>query len=244
MVESDIQLKLLAGLPISIDGLGQLRQLPLKEIVNMDESVYNQHLSVLLFDKTNIEQLQDQDASNYEMLIAVSYQDINFREMFIKGLELFFNEKANFFFNENYAFFYLGEIDEERVLSAERLETMQKLLKKINNLQEKKEEEAYNPGNEMARKFIEKLKKIKAEAPKKKESINLHSLVSGLAWKSHSININSIWDLTIYQIYDGFSRTQSIENYDNVMRGIYAGTINGKDIDLSKINWANIIKIN
>jgi hypothetical protein len=244
MVESDVQLKLLAGLPIEIDGLGQLRQLTTKQIVSMNESVYNQYLSALLFDKSNIEQLQDEEASNFEMLIAVCYQDVQFKEMFLKGLELFFGEKAGFFFNGEYAFFYLGELSEQRIIDTEKLGVIQRLLKKMNNLQEKKEEE-YKAGNEQARKLIEMImKNKKKKKPPTQEKINLHSLISALAWKPNGMDILSIWDLTLYQIYDGYFRTESIDNYSNVMRGIYAGTINGKDIDLSKINWANIIKIN
>jgi hypothetical protein len=244
MVESDVQLKLLAGLPIRIDGLGQLRQLTAKEVTSIDESYYNQLLSALLFDKSNIEQLQDEEETNFNMLVAVCYHDAQFKDMFLNGLELFFGEKAKFFINDEHAFFYFGEMSEQRYLDAEKLELIQKLLRKMNNLPEKKEEEEYTPGNEKAKKFMEKLKKMKANAPKKKETMNLHSIISGLAWKQNGMNIIEIWNLTLYQLYDGYFRTENIDNYSNVVRGIYAGTINGKDIDLSKINWANIIKIN
>lgn len=245
MNDTDVQLKLLAGLPIEIDGLGQLRQLTAKTVVSMNESYYNQLLSTLLFDKSNIEQLdEDQERSNFEILVAICYHDQDFRKVFLDALELFFGEKAGFFANEEYAFFYLGEIKEQRYIVAETLETIQKLLRKMNNLPEKKEEEDYTPGNEKARKFMEQLKKRRAKRPPKKETMNLHSIISGLAWKQNGMNIVDIWNLTLYQIYDGYFRTENIDNYSNVVRGIYAGTINGKDIDLSKINWANIIKIN
>jgi hypothetical protein len=240
---SDTYLKLIAGLPLEINHLGQLRQLTLKQIATIGESVYfNKYVAPLIFNKDNYEELQELDLPDYEVLANLAYHDPSFKQSYTSALEFFFNDKADLFAENNVAFFYLGELSEKRYINSDSFELIKKAVMKINNL---KEPEKYEAGNETARKLIEKImrNKKKNEVPKK-EQINLSSLVSGLAWKPNGINIISVWDLTLVQLYDGYYRTQNIDHFRDIMRGIYAGTVDQKGIDLSKINWANIIKIN
>lgn len=242
MNKSDLELKLLAGMPIYIDGLGELKCLKLKEIIEMNESKYNQYLSSLLFDKSQIEELENEKITNFELFTSLNYTDLSFREIVSESLTLFFGEEA--YYVEDYGIFYFGELSEERILVEDKYEEMRHILRVSNNISQE-EEEDYKAGNERAKKFMEKLKKKKKEAAKyKKQEINLHSLISGLAWKSNNLSIKEIFDLTVYQLYDGYFRVENIDNYNNVIRGIYAGTINGKEINLSKINWAKIIDLN
>lgn len=102
---------------------------------------------------------------------------------------------------------------------------------------EVEKEEEYKPANEQARKLIEKIRKNRANAPKPKSNVDLASIISGVAWKSNNLNILSIWDLTLYQLYDAFYRLEIIDNYDKTLTAIYAGTIDGKQTDLKKQIW-------
>lgn len=102
---------------------------------------------------------------------------------------------------------------------------------------EKEKEEEYNPANEHARKLIEKIRKNRANAPKPKPNVDLASIISGVAWKSNSVNIDTIWDLTLYQLYDAFHRLEIIDNYDKTVSAIYAGTIDAKQTNLKKQLW-------
>ena len=233
VVDNDINLRLLAGMPIDINNLGILTPLKLKDITNIGESNYNELLSVLLIDKSNIEGLNDQEISNLELLMVYSYQNLEFREKVLKSLKLFFNKE---FLMSNEGLFYCEDI----IIDKEPFDEFQYALKCANHIEIKKEPE-YVPGNERARKFMEKLK-LNKQNIKKPETMNLHSIISGVAWKSNNMNIIDIFKLTIYQLYDAFYRLENIDNYNYTLSGIYAGTVDSKNINISNITWSRILK--
>ncbi len=129
-----------------------------------------------------------------------------------------------------------------KTLKEKEKERERKYRKSLQGLEEEKKElkEEYNPANEEARKIIEKIKENKKNAPKPKELITLSSMISGLGWKANNINIFNVWDLTVYQLYDGLNRLKIIDDYQFTLSGIYAGTIDSGKINLKDINWMKI----
>lgn len=87
---------------------------------------------------------------------------------------------------------------------------------------------------------------IKAQKAKMRNTKpeGLENLISAVAWKSPNLNITQIFDLAIYQLYDGYFRLMKIDNYENTMRGLYSGSIDTSKtkIDFNKINWAASLK--
>ncbi|MBD1379215.1 hypothetical protein [Metabacillus arenae] len=235
--EEDIRLKLLVGLPIEIKGIGHLHLPSLYEIISMNESTYNTNISYLLFSKDNLNENPEEfdPYSDYEILISFLYQDSSFRELIFNALEMVFGEKPNY----KEGIVYFGELSEDSVLTEEKWEIIKKVIM-IGNFIEVKKVEEYKAGNERARKFIEKLKKQKAEAVKIKPKQSLHSIISSIGWKS--IGIDNVFNLTIYQLYNGLRTLDNIDNYHYTLTGIYTGNIDGKKIKMSEIHWANIIK--
>jgi len=94
-----------------------------------------------------------------------------------------------------------------------------------------------------------KIKKIERmqydrNKPKKnyfRQDINFESIVSSLAWCSPNLNITNIWDLSIFQIHDGYRRLVLKDDYDKTMMGVYTGNIDSKDINREKIHWSRIL---
>ena len=234
IIENDLNLKLLAGMSIFIENLGILTPLKLRDIITLGELNYNELLSVLLIDKSNIDGLNNQDINNLELLMVYSYQNQDFREKTLKALKLFLNKE---FFMNNEGFFYCDDL----IINNDSFNYFQYVLKCANHIEIKKKEDEIIPGNERARKFMEKLKLSKQNI-KKPEIINLHSIISGVAWKSNNTNIINIFDLTIYQLYDAYHRLENIDNYHYTLSGLYAGTVDGKNINLSNITWSKILK--
>lgn len=101
----------------------------------------------------------------------------------------------------------------------------------------KQEKEDFKPANEAARKLMEQIRKNRAKAPKPKAEFDLASIISGMAWKSANTNILDIWQLTLYQLYDGFYRLDIIDNYDKTLSSVYHGMMDAKQIDFKKKNW-------
>lgn len=236
-IEGDIHLKLLAGMPIEISGIGEFTPLTMREIIKMGESIYNKKLSALLFDKKTLDSNEMDELSNFEAITVFLYYDKSFRDLFFCALKMYLcvdvsiNEDGQILLMKN---------NKEIVLDENLFNEIQKIAKLANLIKNVKEDE-YEAGNERARKFIEKLKKKKEKLSRANsaQKINLHSLISGLAWRS---SYNDVLNLTIYQLYDGFQRIEKINDYEYTLLGIYTGNIDGKKIKLPDINWANVIK--
>lgn len=244
MNHKDLELKLLAGLPIEISDLGTLHIPTVKEIIKMNESRYNELVSALLFDKKDHPALHDVDGTNLEFLLVYCFHnpDDALSSDFIQSLQFHFNDSVSI--SEQDGFFYLGDYSERRIIDEDNFEFIREVIRKANHIKppEEVEEEGYNPANQIAAEFIKELEEKKKRRPKPKETINLHSIISGLAWKSNGMNLSEIFNLNIYQIYAGFSATENIDDYHYTMSGIYAGTIDGKKIKPEKIHWARILK--
>ena len=54
---------------------------------------------------------------------------------------------------------------------------------------------------------------------KNNANLSIPNIISSVAAKSASLNINSIWDITLFQLYDQFNRLQNNDAYSiNSMR--------------------------
>jgi len=238
----DLELCLLAGYPIETE-VGKLYPLKLKDIVEIGLTKYNEYLGIATFDINDIDlgdiNIVEGEISTFEFILVNCHYQSSFKDKFIEALSLFFKESVSLDIENN--IFYIGEKEEEKIINNDNYEYIQDLLMKQNYLKKEKKED-YNPGNEQAKKFIEKLKKNKRNAPKPKSDVSLHSIVSGIAWKSNNISIFDVWNLTIYQIYDAVQRMDLIDNYEGHLQGIFAGTIDPKKLDFKNINWTKILK--
>lgn len=237
--QEDIHLKFLLGLPINVDGIGDFYSPSLTKIVEVTENKYNMALSSVMFDKSRLD-VSPEDIghlSDFQVLSSILYHDASYREVFFCALKLHFNIDPQM---HEEGFIYFGEITEHSILTEDKFNYIKMLIKIANNLQDEKEEDKSVAGNEMARKFIEEQKRKRALLEKaKKPKMNLHSIISAVGWKSQAFDF--INQLNIYQLYNGYSRFQLIDNYHHTMDGIYGGTIDGTKIKIEDINWANIL---
>lgn len=78
----------------------------------------------------------------------------------------------------------------------------------------RKENKALKVKNKIAKKLLEKMekgnKKVKTKEDKKME---LGNLISSISAHSKTLNIINIWDLTIFQFYDQFTRMRYDDSY-------------------------------
>jgi hypothetical protein len=244
-LSKDIELKLLAGIPIEIENVGKLYPLTIRDIALLGNDKFNMYISSLVFDVENLDNYEDNldkfdDLSTFDVISVYCIHDEKFRNLTIEALNTFFKEEIIFY--AKYSVFIVGDIDNKNIINRDNYDDIKYVLRKQYNIA-KMEKETHNPANERAKKMIEEIEMAKKDKPKikPKEKINLHSIISSIAWKSH-IGINAIWDLTVYQLYDAFYRLGLIDNYDKIMSGIYAGTASYKYINYDDINWSKIIE--
>lgn len=235
-VDESIGLKLLLGQPVSINGVNIYSPV-LNEIVTVGYDTYNYGLSSLLFDKSLFVDLREIKESNFNLMIHFFVKDESFRKSVEIGSKLIFKEEIKAEIINNNPCFVLGGY----IIDHNSLEEVQRLIKIANRIPDKKPEDEFNPGNSKAREIMEKILKDRAKRPPKKPTANLHSIISGLAWKSNNLNLLDIGKLTIYQIYDGFYRMENIDHYNGILTGIYTGNIDSSKIKLQESAWTKIL---
>jgi hypothetical protein len=240
----DIELRLLVGLPVEIESVGYIYSPLVKETISIGQNTYSQYLSLLLVDKEKISSTsKTDDISTFDVILSLYIHDRNFSVGFIKALEFLFRENVSFGYTDSEAFFYLGGIEDKRYITKNNIELIQAVVRVANQVKvADEEEEQYNPADEQARKIIEEMLARRKNKPKPKPTMNLHSIISGLASKSSSINHLNVGDLSIYQLYDNFYRLEVIENYHYTLVGIYTGNVDSKKINFKNIHWTKIIE--
>lgn len=237
MDELDIHFKLLGGRPIFIEQAGYLTIPSLEKIVDMNMSIYNSFLASLLIDKSMIKGDLDSNVTNFDIFYANCYHNQEFKTTAFAAIYVFFGENPDLKESEDNVYIEIGKGQ----INHSNFDIIQRVVRLGNNV-EIQNEPKFNPANSRAAKLIEEMLEEDAKRPKPKEKVDLHSIVAGLAWKNNGMSLADLFKLNIYQIYNGLYVTNNIDNYRHTITAIYAGTIDGKNIKLTDIHWANKIE--
>lgn len=108
-------------------------------------------------------------------------------------------------------------------------------LRKIHHLKK----DIRKPGNTEAKKWmIERERKKLLRRKNKEDDSQLEQLIVALVnTEQFSYKYDEVLDLTIYQFNESVSQIINKIDYDNKMRGVYAGTISAKDLSQKDFNW-------
>lgn len=235
-IDESIELKLLLGQPANLDGINIFSPL-LKDVVSVGYDKYNYALSSLLFNKSRFPDLKNLKESNFDLFTYFYIHDEAFKDAIEMASRLMFRDEMILEVLDESPRFKVGDF----FISDKNFNDLQRLIKLSNKVPEHSEKDEFNPANSKAKEFIDKIMGDRANKPQKKPVSNLHSLISGLSWKSPSINILSISNLTIYQFYDGYYRMENIDHYNNIMNGIYSGNVDSTKIKIQDNSWTKII---
>jgi len=238
MSDEELEIRLLKGSEVIIEGI-KIKPLTLKEIVDdIGYDEYSRLLRVLGVDKSMLSEapkdVLDQ-IENFDIFIS----DSNLMTLLIAFLKKILKHESVFFIEENQNI-EIRYDDNLAWITRYNYDKIAKLLRKMYCIQFEKEQE-YNPFNDKARELIEKIKKKNKELDRIKknqgEDVTLISIISGVAWKSTNTNIFDVFNLTVFQLYDAYYRLEIVDNYDNTMAGIYAGTIDAKKTNMKQLTW-------
>lgn len=259
---TDYNLKLLTGLPIRVDGFGEISPLNMEEIISYDYSRYYSALNILTsitkesIRDTILKDVKDEELesiSNLDLLIILSPDEII--ELIEDACTLFFKCCSAFVDKERYCISLKYTEDDENIkpedfkeINRHNFDEIIQVLK-IQNYVEKVEENSKEDSSESeeTRRFKEKLKKLKEQTDKAKKrrdgedddddsKVSLYDIISSLSTKSN-INELDFLSLTIYQVYTKFKRLEIVNKYDIDIQSMLAGA---KDIKLK--HWSTKIK--
>lgn len=95
------------------------------------------------------------------------------------------------------------------------------------------------PGNEEAKKYLIKRAREKAKRHKnrKRESQLEPLIVAMVNTEQYKYDFEGTRELSIYQFNESVRQVIKKVDYDNLMYGVYAGTINAKELGHDKLNW-------
>lgn len=109
------------------------------------------------------------------------------------------------------------------------------LLRRIHRL-EKNEK---MPGNEEARKYlIERARKKAKRDRRRRRQSQLEQLITAMVnTEEFKYDYVGTRELTIYQFNESVRQIQHKVDYNNIMHGVYAGTVDPKSISQDSLNW-------
>lgn len=236
----DLKMSLLMGDSLFVDSF-EIKQLKLKEILEIGYDRYQQLVSILTVDKEELAKLiefkEDIDSMNVYDIIFNS-QNLGLLREFVDSLKFFLNE-SEVVFHDSFGLVF-GDVQDSKFLNSKNFNYISDAVKYTNCLYNVDKDKLYNPEDEKAMSIIKKLKrgrekteKIKSSKSEGKEDMDMADIVSAVSVNSNSYNKSNIWDATIYQIYDEFRGIDKFVSYNtNVL-----AAINGAKVDLK--HWAS-----
>jgi hypothetical protein len=197
----------------------------LSEIEQIGFESYNSFINILCVNKETLlksYQLTHQEMSEYlkadyfELLMSFIEHMVDLKSIIINSLSLFLREEI--YFDSEEKLLFINRNDEKLYIVEELLNKIKSVILKQNYMENTKDDpQKFNPENDKARELIEKMKQVKNKLKKQnnEEGLNLSDIISIVATYSNDINILTVWNLTIYQLYESYLRLVMWDEYHN-----------------------------
>lgn len=218
-------LELLSPEPVKIQNVGSIISPKLRDITSIGYNNYQYYLSILLLDtKTYLSLVGYFD--NYNLTSESELSQINIFDLLTMHEQscLLLQDILNFFIKEDIVysperngFVVKNDSHEIGMITKEIYAQVCDLICQRNCIKSKQEEDLSKVKSKKALEILEKIKKGregKSKQTKADKNMELGNIISAVANKSHSLNILNIWDLTVFQLWDCFSRLSNNNIYD------------------------------
>ena len=244
--------------PVQIQNVGGILSPKLRDISKIGINIYQFYLSFLSMDaKSYFSMLKQQEV--YDSLSDDDKAKIDVYDIMTKNKETirFLQESLNFFINENVIwsdtnkcflvnkdmpFEEDGKIVEKPItigiIAKQNYYQICDLIFQRNAIRTKRQEDLSKVKSKKALDILKKLQKgreEKSKTSKVDKNMELGNIISAVANKSNSLNIITIWDLTVYQVWDCFSRLSNNSIYD--IQSMSIATWGDKDNHFDATAW-------
>lgn len=216
----------------------------LKDISSIGLSSYNKYLKILSMDTKSYFKSLGQE-KQYETFSKEKKSSINifdlliitdyFMDLLLNLLNFFIKEDVIYSPNDKY---FLIQDNKETIdtITKETYPEICDLILQCNYFKSNYNEDLSSVKSPKALEIMEKLKKGKIEKQTKADkNMELGNIISAVANKSSSLNIINIWDLTVYQLWDCFSRISNNNIYD--IQSMIVATWGNKDNYFDETAW-------
>ena len=239
ILDGKVKGKLVAGLTLDIDDKIQLPPKTVGEILELGEDEYSKRISLLSVTKEMLIQDKDtlertKDLTTFDILIGNCYYSMESRKQIIDYLEYFFNDDVGFL--EQDLCFYIGEIEEDKVLNEGNYENFLECMRIQNKIDNSKAKKSNKPQSKKAKMLAEKraLGRKQLSTAKGTDDIKLADLLLNLSIYLGG-NFQIANGLTLYQFYEVYQKFIRKERYEQNF-DVYIAGGDPKQLDLDN-HW-------
>lgn len=217
--------ELLSPEPVQMPNVGSVISPTLREISSVGYNTYQYFLTIVLMDlKTYLSMIGQPNA--LDSLPSHERDQVGIFDLLISHEQsrALLQNILNFFIKEDVVFSpsHGGFICQDGgnpagIVNRDNYTELCGIICQRNCIRFGSEDPLSNVTNKKARDIIKKLRKGRASQSRQTKpdrNMELANIVSAIANKSHSLNIINIWDLTVYQVWDCFSRLSNNAIYD------------------------------
>lgn len=217
--------ELLSAEPVQIPGAGSIISPRLRDISSIGYQTYQYYLTIVSMDLKNYLTMTG-SAGQYALLSEEEKSQINIFELLIMNEQScpLLQNILNFFIKENVVYssesrcFTVSENDSAiGRITKDNYSQICDLICQRNCIKSNQKEDLSKAKNKKALEIMKKIQKgrsDKAKQAKTDQNMELGNIISAVANKSQSLNILNIWELTVFQLWDCFSRLSNNAIYD------------------------------
>ena len=215
---------LLSPEPIYIQNVGGIISPTLRDISLLGYDTYQYYLTILSMDLKTYLTITGY-SENYDLLSDKEKSQINVFELLISNAQscALLQNILNFFIRENVQYLsdyngFIVQNDNKNVgiITKDNYDFLCGLICRRNCIKSDQQEDLSKVKSKKALEIMKKLQKNRADKSKQTKAdknMELGNIISAVANKSPSLNILNIWDLTIFQVWDCFSRLSNNSIY-------------------------------
>ena len=226
-------LDLLSPEPVRIENVGGILSPKLRDVASIGYDAYQFYLELLLMDlekslsmlghKEDFDRLSDEEKTDLDMfdLWTANGQSANLLE---KVLNFFIKEEV-VYSGQNRCFLIQDGNGDVGTITRDSYPQVRDIICQRVCIRPDQEEDLSKARNKKALEIAKKLQKGRSQKKKQEKAdknMELGNIISAVANRSPSLNILNIWDLTVYQLWDCFSRISNNNIYDIQARGVAA----------------------
>lgn len=237
---------LLSPEPVHIKNVGGIISPRLRDISAIGYDTYQFYQQLLLMDLKKYFSVIGRE-EDYDLLPNEEKSNLNLFDLWtaneqssdlLKKVLNFFIEEDVSYSKQKKCFTIQNENENVGVITKESYPQVCDLICQRVCIQSNQEEDLSKVKSKKALEIAKKLQKGRAEnkrQAKADKNMELANIISAVANKSQSLNILNIWDLTIYQLWDCFSRLSNNAIYD--IQAMAVATWGNKDNHFDAAAW-------
>lgn len=209
-----------------------------REIIECEDEYYGTVFAITAMPVDMMVQLDDigidfTKINEYELFLLLfegiknaPYINLVFEDLDLKNFQMAVDKSGEIFLVDPNTGVRIDKIAHYHIANA---------LRRIHNLEKKLQK----PANEAARKYMIERARIKQKRAKSRsKDSDLEELIIAMVNTSEfKYDYDSVLNMSIYQFNASVNQIIRKINYDNLMIGCYAGTVNVKELSQDSLNW-------